>query len=190
MNWTLKNSVAPLIVILFTAVSLQGQNLIKPVKGYSPQIGTTVSMLEDLKRRVTNSVRNLSQEETDFLLDEEANRIGAMILHLAATEKYYQVYTFENRGYNSEEKKQWDTALNLGNQARNVLKNRPISDYLAIWDEVREETLALLKTKDDKWFKAKVKGSSMNNHWAWYHVMEHQANHMGQIRLIAKRAKK
>ena len=27
----------------------------------------------------------------------------------------------------------------------------------------------------------------MNNHWAWYHVMEHQANHMGQIRLIIKR---
>ncbi len=190
MNWTMKSSIASLIMILLSTISLQGQNLIKPVKGYSTQIGTTVSMLEDLKRRVTNSVRNLSQEETDFLLDEEANRIGAMILHLAATEKYYQVYTFENRGYNSEEKKQWDTALNLGDQAREVLKNRPISDYLAIWDKVREETLALLKTKDDKWFKAKVKGSSMNNHWAWYHVMEHQANHMGQIRLIAKRAKK
>lgn len=40
----------------------------------------------------------------------------------------------------------------------------------------------------DKWFNAKVRGSrNMNNHWAWYHVMEHQANHMGQIRLITGR---
>lgn len=27
----------------------------------------------------------------------------------------------------------------------------------------------------------------MNNHWAWYHVMEHQANQMGQIQMITKR---
>jgi uncharacterized damage-inducible protein DinB len=52
---------------------------------------------------------------------------------------------------------------------------------------VREETKRLLKKKDDKWFKRKVGNGTMNNHWAWYHVMEHQSNHMGQIRLILKR---
>ncbi len=161
--------------------------MIKQTKGYSPQIGTTIAMLEDLKRRVTNSVVNLSQEETDFLLDDKANRIGALVLHLAATEKYYQVYTFENRGFNREEKKQWDLPLNLGEKAQESIKGQPIQYYLDIWNDVRKETLQLLKTKDDKWFKAKVAGSSMNNHWAWYHVMEHQANHMGQIRLIQKR---
>lgn len=167
--------------------SIIAQNEIKAPRGYSPQIGTTVSMLQDLKRRVTNSVSDLNQEETDFLLDEEANRIGALILHLAATEKYYQVYTFENRGFNAEEKEEWETALNLGDAARESIKGQPISFYLKIWESVREETLKLLKTQDDKWFEAKVQDSNMNNHWAWYHVMEHQANHMGQIRLIKKR---
>lgn len=167
--------------------SLQSQNIIKPVKGYSPQIGATISMMEDLKRRVTRSVANLTQEETDFLLDEKANRIGALILHLAAVEKYYQVYTFENRGFNEEEKEKWATALDLTQKSRETIKDKPIQYYLDIWDEVRKESLRLLKTKDDKWFAKKVKGSSMNNHWAWYHVMEHQANHMGQIRLIIKR---
>ena len=110
-----------------------------------------------------------------------------MILHLAATEKYYQVYTFENRGFNAEEKLQWETALDLGDNARAVIVDKPIKYYLKLWDEVREESLRLLKTKDDKWFNSNVKGANMNNHWAWYHVMEHQANHMGQIRLIIKR---
>lgn len=176
-----------LIILLLFGLRLQGQNIIEPPKGYSPQIGTTVSMLADLKSRVTRSVRNLDQDEVDFLLDEHANRIGAMILHLAATEKYYQLYTFENRGFNAAEKDQWETALSLGEGARASIVGKPISYYLDIWDEVRAETLRLLKTKDDKWFAAKVKKSSMNNHWAWYHVMEHQANHMGQIRLILKR---
>jgi len=155
-------------------------------RGYSPDIGVVVSMLDDLKERVTNSVANLSIEETDFLLDDEANRIGAMIYHLAATEKYYQLYTFEGRDFNAEEKI-WDLAQRLGANARDNLVEQPISYYLDIWDEVRTETKRLLKTKDDKWFDSKVNGGRMNNHWAWYHVMEHQANHMGQIRFIIKR---
>ncbi len=97
------------------------------------------------------------------------------------------MYTFENRGFNKEEKKKWEAALSLGKNAQDLFKDKPIKCYLQIWDDVRKETLRLLKTKDDKWFESKVKGSNMNNHWAWYHVMEHQANHMGQIRLIIKR---
>lgn len=175
-----------LLLLLLGSMTLQAQNVIKPKKGYSPHIGTTVMMLEDLKGRVTNSVANLDQEGTDFLLDEKANRIGALILHLAATEKYYQLYTFENRGFNKKES-DWDEALSLGAKTRKKLVDKPIQYYLDIWEEVRKESLRLLKTKDDTWFEAQVKGSSMNNHWAWYHVMEHQANHMGQIRLIIKR---
>lgn len=161
--------------------------LLKPERGYAPHIGATVAMLEDLKGRVTRSVQGLSPEQTDFLLDEKANRIGALILHLAATEKYYQVYTFENRGFNAAEQKLWGTALDLGDAARAAIKDQPIDHYLDRWNEVRAETRRLLKTKDDDWFMAKVEGSSMNNFWAWYHVMEHQANHMGQIRLILGR---
>lgn len=157
---------------------------IKQEKGFTPHIGVVVSMLDDLKDRVTGSVKGLSIEETDFLLDEEANRIGAMIYHLAATEKYYQLYTFEGRDFNFEERN-WELAQRLGDNARENLLGKPISYYLDIWDEVRAETKRLLKTKDDEWFKEKI--GRMNNHWAWYHVMEHQANHMGQIRLIIKR---
>ena len=186
----MKLNLLKLIVTFFILNSLltNGQNIIEVPKGYSPQIGTTVSMLQDLKRRVTNSVQNLTIKETDFLLDENANRIGAMIFHLAATEKYYQLYTFENRGFNKEEE-MWKRALNLGGNARETLKNKPIKYYIDIWNKVRKKTLELLKTKDDDWFKSKVNQSNMNNYWAWYHVMEHQANHMGQIRLIIKRIK-
>ncbi len=182
----MKKVLTLLLLCAFVTISQAQSNFIKPVKGYSPQIGTTVAMLEDLKSRVTRSVASLDQAGTDFLLDENANRIGALILHLAATEKYYQLYTFEGRGFNKKEA-EWDLALSLGEEARKELVGKPISHYLNIWDEVREETLRLLKTKDDKWFAAEAEEGYMNNHWAWYHVMEHQANHMGQIRMIAKR---
>ena len=132
------------LVFIFGFLSfntLFAQSVIKAPKGYSPQIGSTVAMMEDLKGRVLRSVQNLTQEETDFLLDDQANRIGALILHLAATEKYYQVYTFEGRGFNMEEKLMWDTPLNLGDKARETLVGKPIDYYIDIWNDVRKESL-------------------------------------------------
>jgi uncharacterized damage-inducible protein DinB len=180
-----KNIVLSLCLALISSATFAQQ--IKAPRGFSPQVGAVFSMMEDLKSRVTRSVQDLSLEETDFLLDEKANRIGALILHLAATEAYYQSYTFEGRGYNAEEKEKWEIALNLGDEARDKFIGKPISYYLEIWDEVRAESKRLLKAQDDDWLQETAAGSTMNMHWAWYHVMEHQANHMGQIRLIIGR---
>jgi uncharacterized damage-inducible protein DinB len=163
------------------------QSTISPAKGYSHDIGNMVSMLENLKSRVTGSVQGLNQEQTDFLLDSKANRIGAMIMHLAATEVYYQAYTFEDREMNASEKEQWGVALGLGDEARVEFTGKPISYYLEAWTEVRKKTNELLKTKDDKWFAKNTKGGQMNNQFAWFHVMEHQANHMGQINMLRSR---
>ncbi|WP_298760307.1 DUF664 domain-containing protein [uncultured Psychroserpens sp.] len=176
-----------LFICLMAGTSLfaQRRSVIEVPKGYSNDIGQMVSMLDNLKARVERNVINLDQEGTDFLLDDKANSPGAIIYHLAATEAYYQVYTFENRGFNAEEREKWNTALNLGDKARQEFKDKPISYYLEIYDKVRAKTKELLKTKDDEWFKKK--NGTMSNHWAWFHVMEHQANHMGQLALIAKR---
>lgn len=184
-NTTLKNIF--LLVLLFSTLPFQAQYILEPKKGYTPQIGITMTMLEDLKNRIETSVENLNKDEVDFLVLDDANSIGALIFHLAATEKYYQVYTFEKRVFNEEETKKWRTALNLGDTARQVIHDEPIAYYLKIWDEVRQETLKLMLTKNDKWFKSKTIDKRMNNHYAWYHVMEHQSNHMGQIKFIKNR---
>ncbi len=157
------------------------------IEGASPQIGSMISMLEDLKTRVEYKVKNMSQYEIDYLHDEKANRIGALIMHLAAAEKYYQVYTFEGRGFNEEENEKWLDALNLGEVAREKYKGHEISYYLDIYNEVRAETIKMLKQKDDKWFEEVQPSSTMSNHYCWYHVMEHQSSHLGQILFLAKR---
>ncbi|WP_296379475.1 hypothetical protein [Winogradskyella sp.] len=87
-----------LFVCLFAISNAQME--VKPPRGYSNDIGNMVSMLDGLKARVERIVKNMNQTSTDFLLDENANTPGAMIYHLAATEAYYQVYTFEGRAFN------------------------------------------------------------------------------------------
>jgi hypothetical protein len=128
----------------------------------------------------------LNQEETDFLFDEKANSIGALIMHLVSTEAYFQVETLEGRQWTEEEAKYWGVAAGLGEKQRIELQGKPISYYLDQWDLVRTKTLEGLKLKDDTWFAANIDGE-MNNHWAWFHILEHSANHMGQIALVKSR---
>jgi hypothetical protein len=177
-----------------TSLLLEG-NGIKPrleakignVEGASPKIADMISMLEDLKDRVERTVKNMNQYEIDYLHDEEANRIGALVMHLAAAEKYYQVFTFENREFNEEEKKKWDKALNLDQGGRDEFKGHDIQYYLDIYNEVRAKTILELKKRDDAWFAEVQQRYDWTNQYCWFHVMEHQSSHLGQILFLKKR---
>ncbi len=69
--------------------------VIGPLKGYSPQIGTLVSMLNYNRDTIIRSVKGMTKAQLDFLFDAHANTIGSLLLHLGATDKFYQINTFE-----------------------------------------------------------------------------------------------
>ena len=102
------------------AASDDRPNVIGPRTGYSPQIGTLVSMMTWMRGASVGSARGLSQESLDYLFDSHSNRIGALLLHLAATETYYQMNTFDGMKWDSwpdAVKQQWDPAMGLGKLA-------------------------------------------------------------------------
>ncbi|MDM9632120.1 DUF664 domain-containing protein [Robiginitalea aurantiaca] len=178
-----------LLICLVSLSASHGQNELRPEAGYTPQIGTMVAMLEDLKGRIEEMTRDLTQAETDYLFDADANSIGALIMHLAANEAYYQVQTLEGRAWTDEEAAFWMIAGEMNEKTREQLKGKPIEYYLELWNEVRIKTLEGLRAKDDAWFDANIE-EGINNHYVWYHVMEHSANHMGQIALVKNRLPK
>ncbi|QCX01000.1 DinB family protein [Aggregatimonas sangjinii] len=187
MNSLKKNAV--FVTFCFSLLAMNAQYEMKPVEGYSPQIGLMVYMLEDLKSRITAEVKDLDQAQTDFVFDKDANSIGSLLMHLVSTEAYFQIETLEERQWSDEEKARFGIGAGLNEESKEKLKGKPIQHYLDLWEEVREKTLAGLKTKDDAWFASNV-DEDMNYHWAWYHVMEHSANHMGQIALVKNRLDK
>ncbi len=168
--------------------------MIGPMPGYTPQIGTLVSMLNYNRHTIESMVKGFSQKQLDHLHDSEANSIGSLILHLGATEVYYQANTFEGReDFNEEEEKNWGAAMNLGEKGRAEIKGHPVEDYLDRIRVVREKTLNTLKTKDDEWLMAidpawsQDEGENLNTYWKWFHVCEHEANHRGQIAFLRSR---
>ena len=81
-------------VVVLAVISV-AFNVIGPKKGYSPQIGTLVSEMIWMRMAILHSVKDMSQKDLDYLLDEKANTIAALLMHLAATDRIYQVNTFE-----------------------------------------------------------------------------------------------
>lgn len=166
--------------------------VIGPIEGYSPQIGTLVSMLKYNRQTIVNTVKDLTMEQLDYLHDKNANTIGALILHLGATDKYYQINTFEGRQeFNEEEKKVWNAAMNLGDEGRKKIKGQPVKFYLDMINEVRLKSLDELKKKDDKWLLTVdpewSKERPLNTYWKWFHVCEHESNHRGQMTWLKSR---
>lgn len=168
------------------SINKTGLYVIGPMDGYTPQIGTLVSMLNYNRQTIIDSVKSLKVEELDYLHDAKANTIGALILHLGATEKYYQINTFEGRQeYNDEENKIWGAAMHLGDEGRKNIKGHEVKYYLDMITEVRQKTLEEFKKKDDAWLLAIdpvwSKEEDLNTYWKWFHVCEHESNHRGQI---------
>ncbi len=160
--------------------------MIYPVEGYSPHIGVLVTMLNYNRHTVINAVKNLTNEQLDYLHDPDSNTIGALILHLGATEVFYQGNTFEGQqDFSEAEKKEWGASMGLGDVGRKEIKGRDVKHYLDRIESVRQKTLEQLKKKDDAWL-LKVdpewsKERNLNCYWKWFHVCEHEANHRGQI---------
>ncbi len=167
-------------------------NHIGPRSGFTPQIGTLISMLDWLSNSVIQYNRKLSVEQLDFLFDKESNTIGSLMMHLAATEVIYQDLTFRNlEDFTPENKKKWNIAMELGDDARKEIKGNPLSYYKDMFDEVRATTKAEMKKRDDKWLlSGETKEWDWNNYCKWFHVAEHYANHRGQMTWYAKRLPK
>lgn len=51
--------------------------LITDIPGYTPQISRLVSMMNYARFTTLDAVKNLTQDQLDFLLDSQSNSIGA-----------------------------------------------------------------------------------------------------------------
>jgi uncharacterized damage-inducible protein DinB len=102
----------------------------------------------------------------------------------------YQVVSFEKRNFNDEEKKKWSAALSLDEGGRLELKGHAVDYYLNEYKAVRKKTLEELAKRNDEWLAQRLFKWGMNNHYAWFHVMEHQSSHLGQVLMLKKRLPK
>jgi len=161
---------------------------ILPLPGYTPTIGRLVAMLSYARHTTLNAVERLTREQLDHLHDERSNSIGALLAHVAAVERGYQLITFEEREPTAAENDAWAAALKLGDKGRREVRGHELQFYVDELQKTREATLAALAARDDAWLEAPLRvAPALNAHWAWFHVAEDEINHRGQIRWLVSR---
>jgi hypothetical protein len=77
-------------------------------------IGPLVCMLAYARSTTLAAVEGLTSAQLDHLQDPQSNSIGALLAHMAAVERAYQVLTFEERELSERESEPWSVALKLG----------------------------------------------------------------------------
>lgn len=167
--------------------------LIAEIPGFTPQIGRLVSMMNYVRSTTLSAVAGLGVEELDYLHDSQSNSIGVLLSHIAAAEVGYQAVTFDGRGLDEAEKREWGAALDLGERARREIKGHALDYYVNRLEQVRVKTLAELGRRTDEWLEdwtSSSSGQRVNNHFKWFHVFGHEMNHRGQIRWLRIRATK
>lgn len=167
-------------------------NHVGPKEGFTPQIGTLISMLDWVSDSVIKYNSKLTVEQLDYLHDKDSNTIGSLMMHLAATEVIYQDLTFHGlKDFSEVNKSKWNVAMKLEENAREQIKGNPLSYYKEAIDEVRAVTKAEMKKRDDAWLlSGETKDWDWNNYCKWFHVTEHYANHRGQMTWYVKRMPK
>jgi uncharacterized damage-inducible protein DinB len=164
--------------------------LITDISGYTPQVSRLISMMNYARDVTLSSVQNLSPSQLDFLIDTQANSVGALLMHIASTEFYYRVLSFEKRELYPAEEEEWATTAELGQPARDHIKGHDLNYYLGVLNITRDKTLDMFKQVNDDWLYEEVPfwdNKPANNYFMWFHVFEDEINHRGQINLIKKR---
>lgn len=167
--------------------------LITDIVGYTPQIGRLVSMLNYVRNGTIDSVKYLTSPQLDFLLDEKANSIGALLMHIASTDFYYRILSFEKRDLTPVEGKEWAPSSYLNQPARELIRGYSIDYYLEALMNERNKVQNMLRSVNDDWLNEEVpfwNDKQANNYFMWFHVIEDEINHRGQINLIRKRIPK
>lgn len=165
---------------------------IKPLQGFSEKIGELLFQLDHTRTVTKTEVAGLRESELDYVEDGTSNSIGALLYHMAAIEKVHQVIAFEKRDLTEEELADWSAALELGKRGQKEIHGKSVDFYLQLLDDTRKETLRLFKEKEDHWlYKEGVwpNDVSFNNYYLWFHVMEDEISHRGQIRLLKRKLK-
>ncbi|HVI45574.1 MAG TPA: DinB family protein [Chitinophaga sp.] len=145
-----------------------------------------ITQMEFVRNKHLNYISRFSTAVLDVRLGEGGNSIGTLLKHLAAMEYKCQLATFEGRGLNESEQERWRGALN-GELILNLIKGHDIDYYIQLLTEVRKETLQQMMQKNDEWLLGSTAyhyDTPTNNYFCWFHIMEDEIGHIGQIKML------
>ncbi len=157
----------------------------RDLAAFSPGISRLVFMLDYVRRVTLDSIQDLSVAELDAQVLIHGNTVALLLAHIAQVEEFYQSVTFRGVWPSGE-----GAESVLSERRRERIKGYDLALYLSHLKAVRAETFLELSRRDDDWLHREYApwphDTPANNFFCWFHVLEDELRHAGQIAVLRK----
>lgn len=156
----------------------------------SPRVAFFFSMMDRIRHRLLRAVEDLSDDEIDYSPDMELiETIGTLLLHIAGVE---WSWIFEDIDGEEMDYEKWKHAFALREENLPQLTKQGLQFYIDRLTEVRNEVFLRLRDLDDSnlHILVDVGSAEVSIEWILFHLLEHEAMHIGQISILKRLAKK
>ena len=158
---------------------------LEPAAGFAPRVGQFVTMLEDTRRRLLRDLEDLDEMNLDRRLGWAPNSIGTLLYHIAAIELDWAFADLGETTEFPEGTEEWFPVDVRDQDGRLSPVVEPFRRHLNRLAWVRShllEVLGGLADEDiDREFVNADDGSRNGGAWILHHLMQHEAEHRGQI---------
>jgi uncharacterized damage-inducible protein DinB len=148
-------------------------------------------MLTYTRATTLAAVAGLAPSDLDHQHDTKANPIGALLSHISAIEWSFVASTPGGTPPSDADWPEWGPLFRLGPEAWAAARGQTLEEHLTRLAAVRARTLDGLRAVDDAWLVQHATlpwfREPVTHLWIWYHVMEDELNHRGQIRWLRGR---
>jgi uncharacterized damage-inducible protein DinB len=165
----------------------RSRRIVEALPGYEPEIGRLIWMLEDTRRRTRETLEGVSEDILEWTPDPTTNSIGALLYHLAAIEAdWLYVEVLEAPTFPPDLVALFPEEVR--DEAGRLVTARGMSlgDHLERLRAVREHLLAGFRGMSLAEFRRvrELPDYSVTPEWVLHHLMQHEAEHRGQIGLL------
>jgi uncharacterized damage-inducible protein DinB len=144
--------------------------------------------LIEVRNNLLTAVKGIDQHMLDFTPDPKTvESIATLLLHVAAIE---WSWIFEDIFGEEMEYEKWKYAFAL-REDLDQIKDKPLSYFKEVLIETRSQVFDALDQFEDKdldriFPEGKEEGRRFTLRWIIYHIIEHEAMHIGQISLLKR----
>ena len=156
---------------------------VEPLPGYAPKIGRWLWALEDARRRTKATLLGIEQAALDYQASPEDNTVGTLLYHIAAIEMDWLHTDVLEQDFPPEVAHL--LPYDVRDEGGKLIPVQGLSpeEHLARLDATRAITLMAFREMTPKEFRRKrrIVGYDVTPEWVLHHLMQHEAEHRGQI---------
>jgi uncharacterized damage-inducible protein DinB len=166
------------------------ERLVIPLSGYHPVIAAALWCMEDTRQRTKKAVAGLSMHALVWSTPEMPNSISTLLYHIAAIETSYLYTDILEVGWSAELEPILPYDVRSSHCVLIQVRGETIEQHLQRLDSSRQLLLNAFHhlTLEEYRRPRRVEDYITTPEWVLHHLMQHEAEHRGQIGEIRAQA--